>query len=139
MKIFLLSITVILALYGFVRYVLPVLHRLSLNVYLLCLSDEKAENYFFRQFEKYKRDHDKYNDAYVEAYIEVVQNSLEYWNERLRAVNEDLASCLCDEKLTELEEEQRQCLQKYNYWNNAYIRVSNDLSVRQYHATLRNS
>lgn len=139
MKIFLLSIAGLLALYGFVFYILPVLHRFSLNLYLLCLSDEKAENYFFRQYEKYKRDPNRYNDAYVEAYVDVVQKSREYWNERLRAVNEDLSSCLPDEEVTELEEEHRECLQKFNYWNNAYIRVSNDLSVRQYHASLRNS
>ena len=129
----------IIAVIVFLCYVLPVLHRWVVNLYLRFLSDEKVEDYFLRLYEKYKTNYKSYDDSYVEAYVDVVQRSLNYWQERLTAVKQDLSSEILESEIQELEEELKECQQKFDFWNNAYIRVSNDNAVRKYHASLRNS
>lgn len=123
----------------FIRYILPVLHRWGVNIYLRFLPDEKVESYFLRQYHQYRANPTNYDDRFVEAYVGVVRCSLDYWEQCLEAVKKDLAAEILESEIQQLEEELKECQQKYNFWNNAYIQVSNDNSVRKYHASLRNS
>lgn len=140
MKTFILSALSLILLYGFLVHLWPKIRSFFMvNIYLKCLSDEATENYFIKQYLKYKDNPKRYNDNYVKTYVDVVECSLNYWKEMLEDAKKDRFKAILAEEIDELDEEINTYQQKFNFWNEALIRVSNDNAVRQYHAKLKNS
>ncbi len=139
MKTLLIIIFICISAYVFLIYVYPKLHQWCLHIYLSFLPDEKVEEYFVRQYLKYRDNPQDYSDQYVENYIDIVSCSRDYWQHMLEEAQEDRFYVNLPEEIAELNKEIELYQQKSQFWSQAFMTVSNDNAVRKYHASLRNS
>lgn len=138
MKTFFILLLSSILLYGFMVHVWPKIGSFIMDIYLRCLSDEATENYFIKQYSKYKDNPKHYNDNYVKSYLPVLKCSVDYWNEMLEEAKKERFNAILADEIDELDKEIALYQQKCNFWNEALTRVSNDNAVRQYHASLKN-
>lgn len=139
MKTFLIIVCCLILLYGFIKHILPKILTFGLNIYLSCLSDEKVEAYFVKQYQKYRENPKSFSDTYVESYVGVIQISLNYWEELLEDARQERRFQSSETATAALDEEISFYQQRFDFWNNALIKVSNDNAVRKYHASLKNN
>ena len=75
----------------------------------------------------------------MESYIGVIQISLNYWEELLEDAQQERRFQSSEADTAALDEEISFYQQRFDFWNNALIKVSNDNAVRKYHASLKNN
>ena len=117
----------------------PKYWRLALTfISAFCLM-KKLRRIFVKQYQKYRENPKSFSDAYVESYVGVIQISLNYWEELLEDAQQERRFQSSEADTAALDEEISFYQQRFDFWNNALIKVSNDNAVRKYHASLKNN
>lgn len=137
MKTLILIVVIAFLAFMFLGCVFPKLWSFIITIYLRLQPDDKTERYFIRQYAKYMKNPNRYNNEYVESYVNVVMRSRDFWREMLNSAQEDRKHAFLPDDINEYDQEIEAYQQKLNFWEQALATVSKDNAVRKYHASLR--